>query len=311
MYSSKAALIMKIIEETKGVVFVYSNRVEEGAQLFSMILEEHGYESAIGDKLLETSGEVSRGSRGKYVLFVADTSASDMRRALDRLRRAENRDGSDIRIVVASPRVSEGVDFKYVRQIHILDPRFNMSGIEQIIGRGMRTCSHSLLDFEDQNCTVYLHVCRYPNSKKETIDEYIYRVFVEEKAAKIAKVKRIVMESAMDCELQHGLNNLPKEWREIKIPQTRNEDGAKLELSLEQMFSPTFDDMAVAVTCKVPKQEIDTDHTRPLSAILDVRDEVFDKLQKIFVKKQYPLYYLMITYNYHKTDRKIFYEAKE
>jgi superfamily II DNA or RNA helicase len=286
IYSSKAALIMKIIEETKGVVFIYSNRVEEGAQLFSMILEEHGYESALGDKLLETSGEVARGSRGKYVLFVADTSPSDMRRALDRLRRAENRDGSDIRIVVASPRVSEGVDFKYVRQIHILDPRFNMSGIEQIIGRGMRTCSHSLLDFEDQNCTVYLHVCRYPNSKKETIDEYIYRVFVEEKAAKIAKVKRIVMESAMDCELQHGLNNLPKEWREIKIPQTRNEDGAKLQLSLEQMFSPTFDDMAVAVTCKVPKQEKDTDHTRPLSAILDVRDEVFDKLQKIFVKKQ-------------------------
>jgi superfamily II DNA or RNA helicase len=171
-----------------------------------------------------------------------------MRRALDRLRRAENRDGSDIRIVVASPRVSEGVDFKYVRQIHILDPRFNMSGIEQIIGRGMRTCSHSLLNFEDQNCTVYLHVCRYPNSKQEALDEYIYRVFVEEKATKIAKVKRIVMESSMDCELQRGLNNLPKEWRQdIKIPQTRNQDGAKLELSLEQMFSPTFDDTTMDI----------------------------------------------------------------
>jgi len=288
LYSSKSALIMKIIEETTGVVFVYSNRVEEGAQLFSMMLEEHGYESALGNKLLpETSGEVARGSKGKYVLFVSDTSPADMRRSLDRLRRAENKDGSDIRIVVASPRVSEGVDFKYVRQIHILDPRFNMSGIEQIIGRGMRTCSHSLLPFEDQNCTVYLHVCRYPNSKKETIDEYIYRVFVEEKAIKIAKVKKIVMESAMDCELQHGLNNLPKEWRQdIKIPQTRNQDGKKLELSLEQMFSPNFDDMATAITCKVPKSTQDPDHTRPLSAILDVRDEIFDKLQKIFVKKQ-------------------------
>ena len=288
LYSSKGALIMKILEETTGVVFIYSNRVEEGAQLFSMMLEEHGYESAIGDKLLpETSGEVARGTRGKYVLFVSDTSDADMRRALDRLRRAENRDGSDIRIVVASPRVSEGVDFKYVRQIHILDPRFNMSGIEQIIGRGMRTCSHSLLNFEDQNCTVYLHVCRYPNSKQEALDEYIYRVFVEEKATKIAKVKRIVMESSMDCELQYGLNNLPKEWRQdIKIPQTRNQDGAKLELSLEQMFSPTFDDTAMAVTCKVPKSEKDPDHIRPLSSYLDVRDEVFDKLQKIFVKKQ-------------------------
>ena len=288
LYSSKSSLILKILEETTGVVFVYSNRVEEGAQLFSMILEEHGYESALGNKLLpETSGEVARGSKGKYVLFVAETSTSDMRRALDRLRRPENRDGSDIRIVVASPRVSEGVDFKYVRQIHILDPRFNMSGIEQIIGRGMRTCSHSALNFEDQNCTVYLHICRYPKSKKETIDEYIYRVFVEEKAQKIAKVKRIVMESSMDCELQYGLNNLPKEWRQdVKIPQKRNQDGKVLDLSLEEMFSPTFDDNAKAVVCKVPKSELDADHTRPLSAILDVRDEVFDKLQKLFVKKQ-------------------------
>lgn len=288
LYSSKSALIMNIVEDTTGVVFVYSNRVEEGAQLFSMMLEEHGYESALGNKLLaETAGEVTRGSRGKYVLFVSDTSPADMRRALDMLRRPENRDGSTVRIVVASPRVSEGVDFKYVRQIHILDPRFNMSGIEQIIGRGMRTCSHSALNFEDQNCTVYLHVCRYPKSKKETVDEYIYRVFVEEKAAKIAKVKKVIMESAMDCELQYGINNLPKEWRQdIKIPQKRNQDGKELELSLEEMFAPTFDDMATAVVCKVPKNEVDADHTRPLSTILDVRDEVFDKFQKIFVKKQ-------------------------
>ena len=288
LYSSKSALIMNIVEETTGVVFIYSNRVEEGAQLFSMMLEEHGYESALGNKLLpDTSGEIARGSKGKYVLFVSDTSPADMRKALDMLRRPENRDGSTVRIVVASPRVSEGVDFKYVRQIHILDPRFNMSGIEQIIGRGMRTCSHSALNFEDQNCTVYLHVCRYPNSKKETVDEYIYRVFVEEKAVKIAKVKKIIMESAMDCELQYGINNLPKEWRQdIKIPQKRNQDGKVLDLSLEQMFSPNFDDMATAITCKVPKQEADPDHTRPLSTILDVRDEVFDKLQKIFVKKQ-------------------------
>jgi len=49
-----------------------------------MILEEHGYESALGHKLLpETSGEVARGSKGKYVLFVAETSTSDMRRALE------------------------------------------------------------------------------------------------------------------------------------------------------------------------------------------------------------------------------------
>jgi hypothetical protein len=52
------------------------------------------------------------------------------------------------------------------------------------------------------------------------------------------------------------------------------------------MFSPTFDDTAMDIICKVPKSEKDPDHIRPLSSYLDVRDEVFDKLQKIFVKKQ-------------------------
>jgi hypothetical protein len=46
-YSSKFSLIMNILQNTTGVVFVYSNLVESGAQLFAMCLEEHGYESAV------------------------------------------------------------------------------------------------------------------------------------------------------------------------------------------------------------------------------------------------------------------------
>jgi len=282
-YSSKFALITKLLKETEGVVFVYSNIVESGAQLFAMCLEEHGYSSAIGGNILkETSNEITRGSKGKYVLFTSNTTDAEIKKTLIRLKGSANANGSEIRVVIASPKVSEGVDFRFVRQIHILDPWFNMSRIEQVLGRGMRTCSHALLPFNEQNCTVYLHSCTYSDSSKETVDEYIYRTFVEEKAVKIAKVKRIIMESSMDCELQE---NLPPQWRTLEIPQTRNQDGENIKLTLSQMSAPTFEEGTYAITCNVEKAEKDPDHVRPLSAILDVKDEILDKLIKLFAKK--------------------------
>jgi superfamily II DNA or RNA helicase len=293
-YSSKFGLITRIIDKSTGVVFVYSNVVESGAQLFAMCLEEHGFEAASGNRLLkETSGEIARGSKGKYVLFTSEISDVEIRKALIQLKKPENADGSSIRVVIASPKVSEGVDFRFVRQIHVLDPWFNMSRIEQVLGRGMRTCSHSTLPFEQQNCTVYLHVCRYPDSDQETIDEYIYRNYVEEKAVRIAKVKRVVMESAMDCDLQMSINSLPPEWRgepnangeRFLIPQTRNEDGAELRLPLSEMAAPTFEEGSYEIKCNLEEPEKDELHQRPLSAILDVKDEVLDKIAQLFLNK--------------------------
>jgi len=296
LYSSKFGLIMNIIQSTTGIVFVYSNVVESGAQLFAMCLEEHGFEPASGNRLLkETSGEVTKGSKGKYVLFTSDITDSEIKKALLRLKRPENADGSDIRVVIASPKVSEGVDFRNVRQIHVLDPWFNMSRIEQVLGRGMRTCSHSTLDFKEQNCTVYLHVCRYADSHQETVDEYIYRTFVEEKAVRIAKVKRIVMESAMDCKLQESVNSLPADWRgerrsdntKFVIPQHRNQDPSDkiIELTLMEMSAPTFEEGTYEIKCKIDDPIPDVNHERPLSAILDVKDEILDKILKLFTKK--------------------------
>lgn len=286
-YSSKFGLVMDIIGKTTGIVFVYSNIVEGGAQLFAMCLEEHGFESAMTSPLLkDISNEITRGSKGKYVLFTSESSDAEIKRALVRLKRPENADGSDIRVVIASPKVSEGVDFRYVRQVHILDPWFNMSRLEQVIGRGMRTCSHALLPFEQQNCTVYLHVCRLPEGEMETVDENIYRAYVEAKAERIAKVKRVIMESAMDCPLQLNINSLPQDWREeLLIPQIRSQDNKELRLSIATMSAPTFEEAPPELQCKVKESPEEPDHERPLSAILDVKDEVLDKILKLIVKK--------------------------
>jgi len=285
-YSSKFALTLKIIENSKGLIFVYTNSVEIGANLFAMALEEHGYTNADNRTfLINTSNEIPRNTKGKFVIFSGgSTSVSDIDKMLSRIKRRENMNGDDVKIIIGTKRVAEGIDFSFIRQVHVLDYWWNMSRIEQVVGRGIRTCSHQLLPFEKQNCTVYLHCCVYPDADRETLDEYYYRIMVEGKAKEISKIKRIIMESAMDCPLQYEINNLPPSWKDLEITQERSQDSKQVTLTLNQLSSPIFVEFGDLV-CKIKEKEVDPLHERPLSSYLDVRDEIFDKLITMFLNK--------------------------
>lgn len=283
-YAAKFDTIMKCITDTSGIVFVYSNLIRGGVLQFAMALEESGFEPAIGQKVLETT--YSGASRGKYAFLTSDTKEKQIEQLIRRLRAPSNSAGSDIKVILGSPLISEGIDFKFVRQVHILDPWYNMSRIEQIIGRGLRTCSHSSLPFEDQNCTVYLHITRYSDSSKETYDEFMYRMYVEEKAIMISKIKRIIIETAIDCTLQLATNMLPEEWKSLPIPQRRSQDSVVVTLPLSAMSAPTFNDGTTVPVCiNFAAAAVDADYVRPLGTYFDIRDEVFDKLISMFETK--------------------------
>jgi len=286
-HAAKFATILKCIQESKGIVFVYSNYVRGGALQFAMALEEHGYEPAVGIKLLENlSGEFAGAAVGRYAFLTSDMTDRQLQTLIRRLRNPSNALGQDIRVVIASPLVSEGIDLKNIRQIHILDPWYNMSRMEQIIGRGLRNCSHAGLPFSEQNCTVYLHITRYEDSATETYDEYVYRVFVESKAKSIAVVKRVLEESAVDCMTQLTTNQLPDDWRALVIPQTRAQKGEAVEMKLSEMSAPSFTDSAAALVCWAGAAPgADDTYVRPLSSYLDIRDEIFDTLLKLFETK--------------------------
>jgi superfamily II DNA or RNA helicase len=281
-YSSKFALVMKTIEQSTGMIFVYTNLIGLGSNLFAMCLEEHGYQNA-ADRQFLAKTTVQRGTKGKFVVFSGETTDSEIEKMISRCKRRENMNGSDIKIIIGTKRVAEGLDFSFIRQVHALDYWWNMSRIEQVVGRGIRTCSHQLLPFEQQNCTVYLHCCTYPDSDRETLDEFYYRTLVEGKAAGIAKIKNIIMESAMDCPLQQEINRLPQSWRDLEITQIRSQDSKEVILTLSQLASPIFGEEAGS--CKVVEKDVNSEHERPLSSYLDVRDELFDKLISMFYRK--------------------------
>jgi hypothetical protein len=284
-HSAKFKRVLQSIENSKGVVLVYSNFVTMGAQLFAMALEEHGYAPATGDALLANPA-YSGPTKGKYGLITARLNPKKIERLVKLSKNRKNRNGEMLRVIVVSPIASEGIDFRYVRQVHILDPWWNMSRIEQVIGRGLRTCSHSALTFPEQNCTVYLHVVRH-GGKRECFDEYTYRIRVEPKAVKIARVRKVMAEYAMDCPMQNVINTLPEQWRNLEITQTRAEGNEEITYKLASLLAPTFMDLGEdVVQCRTTiPDEPDEDHVRPLSTYLDVRDEMLSTLAKMFIDK--------------------------
>ena len=68
-----------------------------------------------------------------------------------------NINGKNIKVIIISKSGTEGLDFKFIRQVHIMEPWYNMNLIEQTIGRAVRNCSHKDLPFEKRNVQIYLH----------------------------------------------------------------------------------------------------------------------------------------------------------
>ena len=70
----------------------------------------------------------------------------------------DNINGEKVKVVIISKAGSEGLDFKNIRQVHILEPWYNLNRIEQIIGRAVRFCSHIKLPFEKRNTEIYIYM---------------------------------------------------------------------------------------------------------------------------------------------------------
>jgi len=201
-YSSKMHKICEHILNAVGIVLVYSQYIDGGLIPMALALEELGYKHYTSS-LFEPSIHTKK--RGTYAMITGDTSNS--KEIVNALTNKTNKDGNDIKVILISKSGSEGIDLKFIRQIHIMEPWYNMSRIEQIIGRGVRDGSHKDLPFEHRNVEIYMHATTIPEFPQlETADEYIYR-FAETKAIRIGQISRLLKENAVDCKLnQEQLN---------------------------------------------------------------------------------------------------------
>jgi hypothetical protein len=334
-YSGKIANIMNIIQNSEGIVLIYSKYIEGGLVPVALALEELGF-SRYGDanytkSLFKTAPTQTTMPYGlnpvtmqpniepgnytaKYVMitgtkYYSPNNTADLKLVTD----ISNKNGEHIRVILISEAGSEGLDFKNIRQVHILEPWYNMNRKEQVIGRAVRHKSHCALPLEKRNVEIYMHGS-YLNDEEEMADMYVYRL-AEKKAFQIGEVTRVLKETAVDCLLNIDQTNFTEE----KMNQT-----ISLHLSSKKIIDYKVGDKPFSYNCDymencvfscnntktledenpVKKQEIQwstynesflqSNHTRISKRIRQLfREKSFftldDLLQEISIIKPFPL----------------------
>ena len=240
-YSSKIKNICDSIynkdskKVSEGIILIYSSYIDAGIIPAALALEEMGF-TRYGEKansLFKTPPVPVVDVRtmrppvsnkdfkpARYTMITGDprispNNDSDVKAITDNnnIFREDNDgnivdiSGEIIKVVLISQAGSEGLDFKAIRQVHILDPWYNMNRIEQIIGRAVRNFSHKDLPFSKRNVQIFLYGTILKNAEEEAVDLYVYRIS-ELKAVKIGKVTRLLKQTSVDCIINHDQTEL-------------------------------------------------------------------------------------------------------
>lgn len=201
-YSSKIAKIIENINQSEGIVFVYSQFIYAGVLALALALEHNGY-SKYDNSLLSSKSKQQSDRESKYILITGDNELSLNTYQQYLKIENNNRNGEQVKVIIGSSTAAEGLDFKYIREVHVLDPWHHFNKIEQVIGRAIRNCSHIDLPLNKRNVLIYLYASttsKNPEKEKETIDLKMYRI-AEMKSQKMADVEYLLKQNAIDCNL--------------------------------------------------------------------------------------------------------------
>jgi hypothetical protein len=217
IYNSKTNYI------AKGIILIYSAYIDGGLIPMALALEEMGITrfqnpkanaktpslfnkpptEPVDVRTMKPKTKNKDFKPAKYIMITGDPRISP-NNDLDvkAITSEDNINGENIKIVLISQAGSEGLDFKAIRQTHIMDPWYNMNRIEQITGRAVRNLSHKDLPFEERNVEIFLHGTILNNPEEESVDLYIYRI-AELKSVQIGKITRLLKQTSVDCIINH------------------------------------------------------------------------------------------------------------
>jgi hypothetical protein len=233
-YSFKIKAIIDSLLGSRGPVIVYSQFIDSGLIPIALALEAKGFTRYGNNKSLFAnppseeldvntyktksellqSGQRFRGA--KYVIISGNNNVSpDIVSDLKACTDSNNVDGENVKVILLSAAGSEGLDFKYIRQIHILEPWYNINRIEQITGRAVRTCSHKDLPLNKRNVQIFMYGTLLSNAN-ESVDLLIYRK-AEEKAKIIGNITRVLKEHSIDCHLNYEQQKFDETYLNKKL----------------------------------------------------------------------------------------------
>jgi hypothetical protein len=312
-YSSKIKCILDSIVNpeteyvSKGIILIYSQYIDSGLIPMALALEEMGFTrygenvkplfknrptDVVDVKTMKPPLNKKSFTPARYSIITGDPRISPNNDfEVKGLTGEDNKDGYKVKVVLISRAGSEGIDLKFIRQVHILEPWYNMNRIEQIIGRAVRNFSHKDLEFEERNVEIFMYgTILGDENKDEAADLYVYRV-AEFKAIQIGNVTRILKESAVDCiinqEQQFFTQKIMEDNLKTPVKQILS-NGMQLDDFKvgDAPFSPACDYMAKCdYSCKYDKDidesRLKNDDTYNENFIMNNSDKILQRIRML------------------------------
>ena len=258
---------------SEGIILIYSSYIDAGIIPVALVLEEMGFTRygeksmqlfknrpvpAVDVRTMKPPSSKKDFKPARYVMITGDTRISpsndaDVKAVTNNNNLFEEDEngnivdvsGEMIKVVLISQAGSEGLDFKGIRQVHILEPWYNVNRQEQIIGRAVRNFSHKDLPFSKRNVQIFLYGTILDNYEEESADLYIYRIS-EIKAIKIGKVSRLLKQTAVDCIINHDQTQLiPDNFNKIE----KNKNITQILSDNQSLNNFVIGDMDNSATC--------------------------------------------------------------
>lgn len=254
VYSPKMLQMLKDMKESIGEPGKFKNQLVysqhktlEGLGVFGAILEANGFQQY---KLTKKQGIWEEDPSMKpgvpaYGLYTGEQSAEERSLYLQ-IFNERYQDGFPqtlkdsikehrLCVFMISAAGAEGITTANVREVYIMEPHWNPSRIDQVIGRAIRIGSHMALPPEDRNVRVRMYLTVFSQQQSTTnegpnivsirrndmvlkryegtepypsfmsSDEFLYEVSYEKNRI-IKNVAHLLKQSAVDCELHRKLH---------------------------------------------------------------------------------------------------------
>ena len=199
--SPKIYRLVQNIKKGNKPVLVYSQFIRGGLDAIAKFLQKDGFEqwlpSQFGEKITHKlrygmiSGKVPQKER---ILIVKTFNGGD------------NMYGDIIAALLVSETGAEGLDLKHIREVHILEPYWDMARIIQIQGRAIRKGSHTDLPETNRNVKTIIYVSVPNKELKDTTsfkeDDSIDMQFLKRAQIRMILIKdfnKAIKEVAIEC----------------------------------------------------------------------------------------------------------------
>lgn len=233
-----ARMVVKRIKVSMGPVLVYSQFVDAGGlKVVGRFLQNEGYEefSIPGVKSgaeekeeksqpeeKEKKGERPDGKedpvdvkgmlspKPRYAIISGEVDSA-VRDLLQKVFNSHaNAHGEIIRALLVSKTGAEGLDLKYIRQIHKLEPYWDKAREDQVDARGVRLGSHDFLPVEEREVQPYLYIATAniamrenmpeQNREEKTIDEIFHERALTRYALNL-DFRKLLKSVSIECSL--------------------------------------------------------------------------------------------------------------